>query len=352
VILGLAASAYAADPLVYVGTYTDSGSKGIYAFRLQTKQAKLLPLGVAAETTNPSFLIEDPEHRFLYAANENGTAAQMGSVSAFAIDAQTGKLTPLNWMSSRGGGPCHLALDRTARWLAAANYDGGSIVVLPVQPDGKLGDAAAYGKTGGHPRGVAFSPDNRFLFVADVGLDRIFLYHFDAERGIVSNPVVAAAKPGAGVRHLAFHPSGRALYAINEIASTVTVYSYNAPDGRLEELQTLTTLPGFSSGNTAAELVLNTVNTMLYTSNRGHDSVYSFEIDPNRLTLAPAGDCPTLGSTPRHFAIDPSGEVLVVANQGSNDLAIFKIHARTGQLTPAGKLVTGVPRPAFVLFVP
>jgi 6-phosphogluconolactonase len=339
--------------LVYVGTYTGSGSQGIYAFRLQTKTGKLTPLGVAGETSNPSFLVAHPSHRFLYAVNENGTAAQMGSVSAFAIDSRTGKLKLLNWVSSRGGAPCHLTLDRTGRWLAVANYEGASVAVIPVLDDGSLGDPVAYGKTGGHAHSVVFSPDNRFLLAADAGLDRIFIYRFDAAKGLlaVHTPAVALVKPGSGVRHLAFHPGGNALYAINEVASTVTTFAYDPAAGRLEELQTLTTLPGFSANNKAAELAVNAEGTLLYVSNRGHDSIYTFAIDPRRLTLAPAADFPTLGSTPRHFAIDPSGQYLLAANQDSNDIAIFKVHAPSGQLTPLAKIVKDVPKPACVLFV-
>jgi 6-phosphogluconolactonase len=350
----LACAARAADPLVYIGTYTGNGSgQGIYAFRLQTKTGKLAPLGVAAETSNPSFLVEHPNHRFLYAVNENGSARQMGSVSAFAVDSQTGKLTLLNWVSSRGGAPCHLAFDRTGKWLAVANYEGASIAVIPVLDDGKLGNPVSYAATGGHAHGVVFSPDNRFLLAADLGLDRIFLYRFDAAKGLLAihTPPVALVKPGSGVRHLAFHPGGKVLYALNELTSTVTTFDYDAAAGRLEELQTMTTLPGFSANNKAAELAVNADGTLLYVSNRGHDSIYTFAIDPQKFTLSPAADFPTLGETPRHFAIDPSGQYLFAANEGTNDIAIFKVHARTGQLAPLGKLVKDVPKPACVLFV-
>lgn len=350
VFLLLAASAWAADPLVFVGTYTGSGSKGIYSFRLQIKTGKVTGLGLAAETSNPSFLLEHPNHKFLYAVNENGNASQMGSVTAFAIDFETGKLKPLNWVSSRGGGPCHLAIDSTGRWLAVANYEGGSITVFPLLPDGRLGEAASFSKTGSHAHCVLFAPGNLFLLAADLGLDAVMVYKFDASSGQIAPASAAQVKHGAGVRHLAFLPNGKALYALNEKSSTVTAFSFDATAGMLSELQTLPTLPGFSSNNTAAEITVNAAATLLYVSNRGHDSIYTFNIDPDRLTLSPQADFPTLGNTPRHFAIDPSGQILVVANQDTNDLAVFKIHARTGQLTPAGKLVTGVSKPACVAF--
>lgn len=352
-LLLLACAARSADPLVYIGTYTDSGSKGIYAFRLQMKKGKLEPMGVAAETSNPSFLVESPIHRFLYAVNENGTARQMGSVSAFAIDPATGKLKLLNWVSSRGGEPCHLALDHTGRWLAVANYEGASVAILPVGADGKLGQALYLARTGGHAADVAFSPDNRFLLAADPGEDGIYVYRFDATKGslTINNPPGLSVKPGSGVRHLAFHPGGKALYAVNELASTVTMFDWDAAGGVLRERQTLTTLPGFTADNKAAELALNSDASLLYVSNRGHDSIYSFSVDPKTLALSSAEDFPTLGRTPRHFAIDPTGRYLIAANEDTNDLMVFKIHAPTGQLAPVGKLIQGVPKPACVLFV-
>lgn len=347
-----AGAAHAADPLVYIGTYTDSGSKGIYGFRLQSKNGRMTSMGVMGETSNPSFLVLHPNHRFLYAANENGNARQMGSVTAFAIDPQSGKLTALNWVSSRGGAPCHLTFDRTGKWLAVANYEGATIAVIPVLDDGTLGNAVALAHTGGHASGVAFSPDNRFLMAADPDLDRICIYGFDAAKGLLTthDPPVARVKPGSRVRHIRFHPGGAALYALNELSSTVTVFSYDAASGNLQELQTLQTLPDFSAGNKAAELVLNRDATLLYVSNRGHDSIYAFSIDPRRLTLSPAADFPTLGKTPRHFALSPDGKYLLAANQDTNDLAVFKVDTRTGQLTPAGKMVKDVPKPACVLF--
>src|SRR5579872_4172079 len=350
-VLLLACAARAADPLVYVGTYTGSGSKGIYAFRLQMKTGKLAPLGVAGDTSNPSFLVEHPNHGFLYAVNENGNASQMGSVSAFAIDAATGKLKLLNWVSSRGGAPCRLAFDRTGRWLAVANCAGGSVAVLPVAADGKLGDAVWYSKTGGRAQGVAFSPDNRFLLVADPTRDGIFIYQFDPANGALAPHGGGAVKPGSGVGQLAFHPSGKALYAVNENASTVTAFAYDAAAGKLAEIDTVTTLPGFSAGNKAAAIELNSAGNLVYVSNRGHDSIYTYAVDSDRFTLSPAGDYPTLGNNPRNFTIDPTGQYLLVPNEDTSDVAAFKIHARTGQLTPAGKLTKDVSKAACVMVV-
>jgi 6-phosphogluconolactonase len=333
VILGLAASAYAADPLVFIG------GTGIHAFRFQTKPGKLIPLGQAVETTNPTFLVQ--HQGYLYAVNRNGSAQQMGSVSAFAVDAQAGKLKLLNWVSSRGGAPCHLAVDRTGRWLAVANCAGGSIAVLPIRPDGRLADAVAYSKTGGEPQSIAFAPDNRSLAAA---YGAIGIYSFDASTGAIA---AKFATKDSGYHHIAFHPEGRALYALTEANSSVTVFQYGESD--LDPIQNATTLPGFTKKNTATALLVNPAGTVLYAANEGHDSIYAYGIDPNRLTLVPAGDFPSLGENPTQMAVDPTGDFLLVANQTTNDLAVFKIQAKNGQFTPAGKL-TKVEKPTCILF--
>ena len=340
---------HAADPLLYVGT----SGKGIYAFRLQAKSGKLSALGLAGETSNPTFLLANPNHRVLYAVNENGTSQQMGSVSAFSIDSQTGKLTLLNWASSRGGAPCQIALDRTARWLAVANSEGGNIAILPLLADGKIGNAVFYAPTGGHPTSVAFAPDNKVLLAADRGLDRIFAWRFDDSTGAIvpNNPFVTYGKTGAGLRSIVFHPSGRAVYALDEIDSTVTVFAFEAESGRLRQAQVAQTLPQYVANNSPASMSLNADASRLYVTNRGHESIFVFAIDPRSLMLTPGGDAPTLGATPRGFAIDPAGDYLVVANQDSGSLATFKINPPTGELTPAGKIVTSVPKPVSALFV-
>jgi 6-phosphogluconolactonase len=341
----------AAEFLVYAGTYTSHGSKGIYAWRFQTGKGKLTPLGVAAETGNPSFLVEHPNHKFLYAANENGDQGVLGTVSAYAIGSANGKLTPLNWVSSKGGAPCHLAIDRSGKWLAVANYAGGSIAVLPIQSDGRLGDAVALDpRQGSHPAGVLFSPDNRFLLAADRGLDRIQVYRFDAAKGAIAASETAAIP---GVRHFAFHPSGKALYAVSEKASAVSAFHWNAGTGVLQEFQTVPTIPeGFGGVNTAAEIAVNPAGTMLYASNRGLDALAQFAIDGEKLSLTIMEYPPVMGRTPRHFALDPTGAYLFAANQDSADLTVFRVHPRTGQLQPAAAVGKHVPNPTCVVFVP
>jgi 6-phosphogluconolactonase len=349
VLAPLAASA--ADYLVYAGTYTRGASKGIYAYRFESATGKLRPLGVAVEISSPSFLALHPNRRFLYAVGEESNTAD-----AFAIDPKTGKLTFLNEVSSQGQGPCHLALDATGRWLAVANYGSGSMAILPVQASGRLGEAKVVERHGAsHAHDVLFSPDNRFLLLADLGLDRIFVYRFDAATGSLApnDPPYASVAPGAGVRHLAFHPNGRILYAISETASTVTAFRYDPAKGTLESLQTVSTLPPtYKGASTTAEIAVNQAGTALYGSNRGHDSLALFSIDPERFALTPMEYAPTLGKTPRHFALDPTGGYLLVADQDSNEIVVFRVHPKTGQLMPVGRPATDAPLPVCLLFVP
>lgn len=350
----------AADPLVYVGTYTRNGSKGIYAFRFQSS-GKLVPIGLAAETASPSFLAEHPNHKFLYAVNEGRPA----KVSAFAIDAKSGKLTPLNDVPSGGNGPCHLAVDKTGKWLAVANYGDGTMAMIPVQPDGKLGEAAQVIKNTGtvhlpqrqggpHAHMVVFSPDNKYLLLADLGLDKIFVYKFDPATGKLTpnDPDGGKVEPGSGVRHFVFHPNGRTLFAINEISKTVTAFHWDPAKGVLTSYQVVSTVPDSAKeGGSTAEIQINKAGTRLYGSNRGHDSIALFSVDPNKQTLTPMEHTPTLGKTPRHFTLDPSGKFLLAANQDSSDITIFKVHPNTGQLTPVGQPVKDAPVPVCVLFV-
>jgi 6-phosphogluconolactonase len=338
----------AGDTIMFVGTYTRAPSKGIYAYRFPGATGEITPLGtagLAAETENPSFLAEHPNHRFLYAVNETSA----GAVSAFSINRATGTLTLLNRVSSRGGSPCHLELDRSGKWLFVANYGGGSIAAFPVQADGKLGEASAFfqheGKSvnaarqsGPHAHATVVSPDNKFVLAADLGLDKVFAYRLDATAGLVpADPPFSAIKPGSGPRHLAFRPDAKFAYVLNEMLSSVGAYSYDAGRGALTELQTLSTLPeGFSADNSGAEIATHPSGKFLYTSNRGHDSIAIFRIDAAKGTLTAAGHVPTQGKTPRGFGIDPSGQYLVAGNQNSGTVVVFRIDQQTGGLTPTG----------------
>jgi len=357
--------AQAADNfLAYVGTYSDRGGKGIYAYRFDSKTGKLVDLGLAVATPDPSFLAISKDGKFLYAVNETSTyqGQPTGSVSSFAIHKDTGKLTPLNTLSSRGAGPAHLAIDRSGKSLLVANYDGGNVAVFPILENGSLGDASAFvqhkgssvvpdRQKGPHAHDIAMSPDNRFALVADLGLDQVIVYPFDPAKGTLGTPHVVKVHPGAGPRHLAFSPNGKFVYLINEIQSTINSFSYSAANGELQELQAVSTLPKtFKGANDTAEIEVHPSGRFLYGSNRGQDSVVLFTIDPAKGTLTNAGFTLTRGKTPRNFVIDPTGRWLFAENHESDDFVIFKIDEKTGQLTPHGDALQ-VPAPVCVRFV-
>jgi 6-phosphogluconolactonase len=353
--------------IAYVGTYTaKTNSKGIYAFRFDAEKGQLKSIGVAAESADPSFLAVHPNGKFLYAVNEIGNfnGGTGGAVSAFSIDAKTGALKFLNQVPTRGAGPCHLSLDKNGAFVLVANYDGGSIASFPVHDDGTLGTAAGFVQHSGsgpnkerqegpHAHWIGTSPDDRFALAVDLGLDQVIVYGFDSTKGIFT-PMLsgfAKVKPGAGPRHLAFHPNGRFAYVLSEMDSSVTVFSYQEKTAALKSLQTISALPkDYSGRKEAAEIAVHPSGKFLYTSNRGHDSIAIFEINPAKGTLTSLGQVLTGGKTPRHFAIDPTGAYLLAENQESNNIVVFKIDAATGSLTPTGQTID-VPSPVCITFV-
>jgi len=354
---------------VYVGTYTEAGStsKGIYAYRFDPESAKLTSIGLAAQTTNPSFLAVHPNHRFVYAVNEVGNyqGRKSGAVSAFAIDHTTGKLTLLNQVASGGADPCYITVDQTGKYVLVANYTGGSVAAFPILADGRLGEASAFiqhtghgtnpqRQEGPHAHSIDLSPDNRFAIVDDLGLDETLVYRFDSEKGslTLNDPAFAKAAPGAGPRHFVLHPNGKFGYVLDEMGSTVAAFAYDAAGGVLHPLQTTSALPGsFSGHNDAAEIQVHPSGKFLYASNRGHDSIAVFAIDANKGTVTPIEYVPTQGQSPRNFAIDPTGTLIFAANEKSDHIVIFSIDAQTGRLTPTGKALD-IAQPVCVKFVP
>jgi 6-phosphogluconolactonase len=355
--------------LVYVGTYTAEGStsKGIYAYRFDPATSELTAVGLAAETTNPSFLAVHPNHRFLYAVNEvsNYKGQKSGAVSAFAIDRATGKLTLLNEVASRGADPCYITVDKTGKYVLVANYTGGSVAVFPVLADGRLGEASAFiqhtghgtdpeRQEGPHAHSIDLSADERFAVVDDLGLDETLVYKFDSTKGSLTpnDPPFAKAEPGAGPRHFAFHPNGKFAYVVNEMQSTVSAFSYDSAAGVLRPLQTISTLPqGFAGHKEDAEIEVHPSGKFLYASNRGHDSIAVFAIDGNKGTLTLIEYALTKGQTPRSFEIAPGGSLLFAANEKSDNIVVFRINPETGRLTPTGKVLE-VAEPVCVKFVP
>jgi len=354
-------AASAADVTVFVGTYTNAQSKGIYSLQFDGASGKLSAPTLAAESESPSFLAMHPTGRYLYAANEHpsGPANAPGTVSAFAVDG--GKLKLINIVSSRGAGPCHVAVDRTGHWLFAANYTGGSIAAFPIQANGALGEASSFfqhtltsvepRQKGPHAHIVVLSPDNRFLLVADLGGDRVFVYRFDERSGklTLNDPPGGILAPGSGPRHIAFSRDGKLLYVLNELKDTVTTFRWDAGKGALESTETLSALPaGYTGPKSGAEIAVHPSGKFLYTSNRGHDSIAMFAIAADG-KLTASGHQPTRGKTPRNFAIDPTGKFLLAANQDSSTIAVFRIDEKSGKLAPVGDPVA-VPTPVSILF--
>jgi 6-phosphogluconolactonase len=364
---GLAVLAAPPEPpqVVYVGTYTDGDSRGIYRFRFDDTTGRLLAEGLAAETQGPSFLIADPQGRFLFAVNESDSfaGARSGAVSAFAIDKNTGALSLLNQQASGGAWPCHLTLDASGRFLLVANY-GGSATVLPVSPEGRLSplvsrvDPQGRGpherQDASHVHGVYLTAANRRLLVPDLGLDRVLVYRFDPESGRLeaAEPPSAALAPGAGPRHLAPSPDGRFVYVVNELDSTVTTLACREDCGRLQAAGNVSTLPeGFRGENTTAEIAVHPNGRFVYASNRGHDSLAVFAVDAATGALRRTAVVPAGGRQPRNFVIAPSGRWLLAAHQGSDTIAVFRLDRDSGRLTPVGEPVPA-PRPVCLLFLP
>ena len=342
----------------YVGTYTSFfGSKGIYHFQFDEKNGTISPGTLAAKSSNPSFLVIHPNRCWIYAVNEN----KEGMVSAYAI-APDHQLQLLGQQSSKGDAPCHVSLDKTQRFVFVANYNSGSVAVLPVQRDGGVGAPTSFDQQRGgginkdrqegpHAHSIYADPANRFVYSCDLGNDRVEGYRFNAAKGTLKPSASATAKiaPGSGPRHLVL--SHGFVYVINEMASTVTVLRRDAGTGALHTLQTVPTLPkGFAQPNTTAEIAVHPNGKFLYASNRGHDSIVVFAIaGDGRLSLVQ--HALTGGKGPRNFSFDPSGHWLLAANQESNDIFVFRVDGKTGKLTPNGQKVR-VGKPVCVAFMP
>lgn len=352
---------------VYVGTYTGEKSKGIYRFQLDTVTGACTATTLAAEVPSPSFLAVHPAGPFLYAVGEVGQfrGPNAGAVYSFRVEPRTGALTPLNDESSRGAGPCHLVVDRTGKNVLVANYGGGSVACLPLEADGRLRPASSFVQHTGssvnpqrqeapHAHSINVSPDNRFVFVADLGLDQVLVYRFHAERGELTphHPPFAAVTPGAGPRHFTFLPGGRYAFVINELGNTLTAFRYDERRGVLETIQEVSTLPeDFRGTSHTAEVVAHPSGRFVYGSNRGHDSIAIFRVERATGRLTPLGHQPTGGKTPRNFAIDPTGTFLLAANQASDNIHLFRIDPDSGLLRPTGTVVEA-PFPVCVRFVP
>jgi 6-phosphogluconolactonase len=338
-----ASSLMASSHLIFLGTYTARGtSQGIYSVRLDAATGALSSLQLAAAATDPAWLTLTPDGRFLYAIEASPAQAR-----GFRVDASRGLLQPLPATSlGSANPPSHLAVDATGRVLLAANYRDGYVGALAIQPDGCLGPVQRLAHEGKgphptrqekpHPHSVTPSPDNRVVVVADLGLDRLFLYALDAQHArLAPAPHSVATAPGAGPRHFKFHPGGQHAYAINELDNTITAYRSSATEG-LRPALSVPTLPAeFSGANTTAEIRVHPNGRFLYGSNRGHDSIAVFALDPQSglPSARPLEIVPSGGRNPRNFALSPDGRWLVCGHQDTPLLTVFQVDPDSGRLT-------------------
>lgn len=368
--LAAATAVSATDFWVYFGTYTggDSTSAGIYRSTFDATTGTLSPPVLAAPAANPTFLALSPDFSHLYAVGP-GSDPTLGNdaVSAYTLAVTTGELTFLNAVSTRGAGPCHVNLDRTGRMVTFANYGGGSCGSCPLGPDGALLPAASFWpheghgaiparQAGPHAHSVNFSPDNRFAYVCDLGLDQVRIYRADPASGTLAahEPAFAALPPGSGPRHLAFHPDGRHVFVNNELGVTVTTCTYDAATGGLTPIETVSTLPSDITDHTGlstAETVVHPNGRFVYVSNRGHDTIAVFGFDAASGHLTRLANVPCEGRKPRNFALDPTGRWLIVAHQDSHSLALFAVDPATGGLRFTGTRYD-LGAPVCVRFVP
>ncbi len=342
------------DQLVYVGTQTGgkSSSKGIYVYGLDSGTGKVEPMGLAAEAKNPTFLAIAPNKKFLFTVSDGD--GKEDSVWSYSIDQQTGMLTLLNKQSSKGKGPCHVSVDATGKVLMVANYSSGSVASLPINDDGSLGEAASSHHHGpasnvdagrqNAPYAHSINPDKggRFAFACDLGCDKIFIYKLDpASAKLTPNdPPFASVPPGSGPRHFAFHPGGKFAWANNEMTLTVTGFNYDAKNGALTPIETVSTLPPgvpvIPAYSTAETLALPN-GKFVYVSNRGHDTIACFSVNQTTGKLTFIEAVPSIVKIPRNFGIDPTGKWLITAGNRGGGIRVFAIDQATGKLKPTGQ---------------
>lgn len=352
--------------IVYVGTYTALNenepprSEGIFVYQLDQNARRLAFVQAVESGKNPAFLALHPNERFLYSVNED----MDGQASALRIDPQTRQLEFLNRVTVKGAGPCYTSVSRSGNFLMTANYVGGSLSVMPILPDGQLEPAAFVEQHTGsgpnrerqdtaHAHCILPDPSGQWLLSADLGQDRVWVYRLDETSGrlIANDPPGLDGTPGAGPRHIAVHPSGQFIYIANELDSTVTACAWDAGAGLIRALHSLPTLPeGFRGENSVADIHLTPSGRYLYVSNRGHDSLAAFRVDPQTGRLTAAGHYPSGGRTPRNFAVSPDGGFILAANQDSDNLVLLQIDEDSGALAPAGEPLA-VPKPVCVLIV-
>ncbi len=320
---------------VYLGTYTGKESKGVYQCELNLKDGSLSQATLSVETSSPSFLAFHPNKKFMYAVNESDA-----KISAFAINAATGKMTLLNSQPSQGGAPCHLIVDPTGKHVLAANYSGGSCLSIPIDVDGKLSDRSSFQqhqgpKKNGHS--IHLDKANKFALCCDLGLDKVIIYSFDPVAGTLVPHGAFDTPKGAGPRHFAWSPDHKSAYINGESDLTLIACDYDAEKGALKQKQILSTLPKdvVRKGGSTAETVVHPTGKFVYVSNRDpYNSIAIFAVDPKSGELAAVGHQSTGVKTPRNFAIEPTGQFMLVANQSGGNVIVFRIDPVTGLLVP------------------
>ncbi len=351
----------AADVYVYFGTHSRGPGIGFSVAHFDTDTGALTQPRFLTEAVEPAYFVIHPDGRHLYTCNSGSP----GGVSAYEIDHATGQLTLLNKEPSGGGDASYVCLDQTGRFVLVANYEGGNIAVFALQPDGRIGGRTAFAQhtgssvdpkrqTHAYAHSIIVDPTNRFALIADLGVDKLFVYRFDEKNGSLrpNDPPFATVRPGSGPRHVKFHPNGRWVYLINEMGCTVTAFNWDSDHGALTEFQTISTLPAdFKGASTCAEIKVHPNGRFLYGSNRGHDSLAVFAIDSTTGRLAPLEYVSTRGKIPRNFTFDPTGRWILCTNHGSDNAVVFRVDATTGRLTPTGQPVS-VPSPFCERFLP
>lgn len=361
--LFLSMSLSAQEFFMFTGTYTNNGSKGIYVYSFNAATGDATPVSIAEGITNPSFLSIAPSGKYLYSVSENSSE---GEVSAFSFDKTTGKLTLINKKLTGGRGPCYIATDATGKWVLVGHYGSGTVTAFQVDKDGGLkspaqqithtgSSANAQRQDKPHVHATVFTPDQRFVFVPDLGTDKIMIYRFDP--AFYKKPLTPAkkqafmsTKPGSGPRHLDFHPSLPYVYLIEELTGTVSAFQYDKDTLKL--IQNISSHPADYSGTKgSADIHVSPDGKFLYASNRGDaHNIAIFAINAENGKLAARGFQSTMGTVPRNFTIDPTGNYLLVANQQSNNIVIFKRDKQTGQLQATGKEIS-VPTPVCLVML-
>ena len=333
------------------GTYTSGKSEGIYVYKFNSADGIARPVS-QVKISNPSFVAVSPDEQFVYSVEEDAASnGKGGEITAFSFNKKTGSLAFLNRQPTGGDHPCYVSVDKTGKWVAAGNYSSGSLSVFPVEANGSLGTATTIKHAGSGPNKsrqasphvhcTFFSADNRFLFVPDLGIDKLMIYAFDENTGklTAAKQPFAQSEPGAGPRHICFNPTNTFAYLIEELSGTVVTYKYK--NGKFKRTQRISTMPaGDTSIAGSADIHVSPDGKFLYASNRADaNTIAIFSINQNNGKLSLVGHQSTLGKTPRNFNFDPTGNFLLVANQNSDAIVVFKINKDTGLLTDTGNRI-------------